>query len=472
MTLFTVEPSFDFDSCEAMCAKILARLPAIKRIFSKPIINLIDNDDVLPVETVHIINQATMLHLANHSENVANLTRKGVKPRKLLTRVYEDDYGIYENIIFCNFIDETLKYVREKIAALKDMVYANEVLDFNLLERANHLNYFLSIGKLHTGYIRDFEKYSGRAKLLYAHLQSIANTLQPRLIKPIYQKNKIRNRSLPLKKTNIFLMQKDYHQIYVLYKSLLAKKEALPVAEEPLDHAGLAQDYFLFVETIALFGILNFNFTADSTKPFSLASLDVDCAYKGWSLNLKNLGNSRLLLTVNKNHPYRILLVPRLEKASDIESSLSQEADEILEATPFEEEALDQHKVYLSVENIESFRRVQQLVLRAMVYSDERRDDCPFCHGKLLYHPKNGVYECDTCHLSIQKKTCPETGKDYFVTGIVSKKKNIISPSDFKLDERWLYERKVEGLLYFRNITKITNESAFVCPHCGKTHTD
>jgi ribosomal protein L37AE/L43A len=472
MTLFTVEPSFDFDSTEAICDRLLLALPAIKRIFSKPIINLIDNDDVLPVETVHIINQSTMLHLANHSENVANLTNKGVKPRKLLTRVYEDDYSIYENVVFCNFIDETLKYVRERIAALKDLVYANEVLDFNLLERANHLNYFLSIGKLHTGYIRDFEQYAGRAKILYAHLQTIANTIQPRLVKPIYEKNKIRNRKLELKKTNIFLMQKDYHQVYVLYKRLLAKKAETPKVEAPVDSLLLANDYFLFVETIALFGILNFNFSCDPSTRFSMEELQLSCAYKKWSLTLKSIGKTALLLEVNKNHSYRLLLVPSLEGTPEVTDEMKEEADEVVYLTPFEEDALASNKVYISVENIESFRRIQQLVLKAMVYADETHDDCPFCHGKLIYHPKSGIYECDSCHLAIASEVCPETKKSYWTTGIVSKKKNSVNPADYKLDERWLYERKVEGLLYFRNITKITDESLFVCPYCGKSHAD
>jgi ribosomal protein L37AE/L43A len=433
MTLFTVEPSFDFDSTEALADRLLAALPAIKRIFSKPIINLIDNDDVLPVETVHIINQATMLHLANHSENVANLTTKGVKPRKLLTRVYEDDYSIYENVVFCNFIDETLKFVREKIAALKDMIYANEVLDFNLLERANHLNYFLSIGKLHTGYIRDFEKYSGRAKILYDHLQTIANTLQPRLIKPIYEKNKIRNRKLALKKTNIFLMQKDYHQVYVLYKHLLLRKADTPKILPPVDEPLLQKDYFLYAETMVLFGLLNFNFSCPTSTRFTPDDLNLTCTYKKWTLHLKSLGKSALLLETNKNHPYRMLLVPSVNALPEVAPEMKEGVDEVVVLTPFEEEASSSNAIYVSIENIESFRRIQQLLLKGMVYADETHDDCPFCHGKLVYHPKSDLYECDSCHLSIAKYICPETKKAYWATGIVSKKKNVVNPADFTL---------------------------------------
>ena len=112
MTLFSIEPDYDFEKLERTIQHIKKATPAIKRIFSKPIIILKDTDDVLPVENARIINQNTLLHLANHGQYVANITNKGVKPRKLLTRLYEDDYSIYENMIFCNLVDDILSLIK------------------------------------------------------------------------------------------------------------------------------------------------------------------------------------------------------------------------------------------------------------------------------------------------------------------------------------------------------------------------
>ena len=95
MTLFSIEPDFDFKKLENLINNIKKATPAIKRIFSKPIIVLKDTDDVLPVENTRIINHNTLLHIANHGQYVSNITNKGIKPRKLLTRIYEYDYGIY-----------------------------------------------------------------------------------------------------------------------------------------------------------------------------------------------------------------------------------------------------------------------------------------------------------------------------------------------------------------------------------------
>jgi ribosomal protein L37AE/L43A len=473
LTLFTVEPNFDFAALKAMLEKIDAALPALKRIFAKPIINLTDTSDVLPVETVRIINQETMQHLANHTENASDITARGVKPRRLLTRVYEDDYSIYENVIFCNLIDAILHYIRTNVSALKDMVYANEILQFNLLERSNHLNYFLTIGKLHTGYIRDFEKYFALADELYGELQSIANVLQSRLVKPIYQKNKIRNKRLPLKKTNIFIMQKDYHQVYKLAKVFLEKKEAVAPISTPIDEQNLRKNYFNFVQTLIVFAISQFNFEADPKAVMDLNALDLSLSYKGWKVSVRNAEGKAVVVQVSKEKTYSLLFLPTLDGlwTSELEETAAKYPhQEALLTEPFEEETLEPNALFISVEAIDSFRRIQQVLLRAMVLSDAARDECPFCAGKLHKRKKDGAYECDSCHTLIQDAKCPKNGESYTYTDIASYKKIPVNPALFGKNEMWRYYRKVEASLFFRNITKITPKGEFVCPVCHEVH--
>jgi hypothetical protein len=471
LTLFTVEPDIDFAFLTTITDKVLASMPAIKRIFGKPIINLKDNDDVLPVETVRVINQATMQHLANHATDVANLTAHGVKPQKLLTQIYEDDYGIYENLIFCNFIDETIRYARHNMAYLRNLVYAKEILEFNLLERVNHINYFLTIGKLHMGYIRDFDKYYSVSKKLYTKLQAVINAIQPRLVKPVYKNNKLRNPHLPLKKTNIFLMQKDYHQVYVLYKWMLNRKPSTK-EEAPVDMATLKREYFSFVEALLIFAVGNFNFEIPEETKMHLAQLDATFAYKGWSLEIKNVANEGLLLKVSKERSYSVLLVPDAD--FDLKDPLAYfgpeyGADETIVCTPFEKEPKNGLS-FISMEDVESFRRLQQIVLRAMIYSDVKKDQCPFCSNELSYDAKNNDFACDNCRTEIHEGHCVETGKAYFYTTIGGSKRVEINRSDFGKDEQWLYNRKVESLMHFRNITPINEKGEVVCPLCGKVH--
>jgi hypothetical protein len=94
-----------------------------------------------------------------HSELWSNIKDDKLIPRKLMSIRQEDDYAIYENIVFARTVDVILRFTSRNLAVLRDMLYANREMRFNLLERENHPLYFLALGKLHTGYLRDYDKY-------------------------------------------------------------------------------------------------------------------------------------------------------------------------------------------------------------------------------------------------------------------------------------------------------------------------
>lgn len=148
--LFMIEPELSFDALEESTDVILKALPSVKRIFAQPFIHLKERDVILPVESVRIVNNNTLNHIASHSELWEDVKRGEIKPKKLLSRTYEDDYGIYENKVFCNVVDEILCFTRANIRFLKELIYANQTIEINLLERVNHLNYFLALGKPET----------------------------------------------------------------------------------------------------------------------------------------------------------------------------------------------------------------------------------------------------------------------------------------------------------------------------------
>ena len=102
LNLYAVYEQADFTEIKVASDRIRATLPAIGRIFSKPIIHLIEQDDILPVESVHFISSNAIDHIASHSELWQDVTEEGIQPRKLLSRSYADNYSIYENIVFAN----------------------------------------------------------------------------------------------------------------------------------------------------------------------------------------------------------------------------------------------------------------------------------------------------------------------------------------------------------------------------------
>ena len=125
-----------------------------------------------------------------------------------------------------------------------------------------------------------------------------------------------------------------------------------------------------------------------------------------------------------------------------------------------------QHDVlYLSAFDVDSFCRLQQLVLRGMIYSDTSRTHCAFCGGILQ---KNGdVYECEICDAEIKECICKKHGLPFYVSGI--KHRSFVVNGE-REKRRFLHDRVHEALLHFRNITPITEDGSPLCPHCKKQH--
>lgn len=473
LTLFTIEPDFDFEVLENKTDLILRALPAIKRIFAQPFIHLKEQDVILPTEAVRIINNNTIQHVSSHSELWTDVKRDEIKPVKLLTRTYEDNYGIYENLVFCNVVDDILSFARTNLRFLKELIYTNRTIEINLLERVNHLNYFLALGKLHTGYSRNFDSYYAVSTRCLNKLQYVTNTIIPRLKRPVYKNNKIRPVQLKLRKTNILSMHKEYHQVYKLAKAFAANS----ANEKPLTDVNLEElqkDYFFFCEMLSIFAIGHFNFVCDENKEMNLARLTVDFEFKNWKLKLKKVkcqSGHVINISIKNDVEYSIILIPSvLENNEELLNSVKAEfsADEYIVCCPYDD--LNEDCVTLDITNIESFRRIQQIVLRGMVYADNSREECPFCQNKLVLNEEKStkeypVYSCASCRTEIGASACPATKKPYYYTRIANLAKPLILN-----DEEWLAKRKLEAQMYFRNITELNDQAEIVCPHCRKVH--
>ncbi|HNX16471.1 MAG TPA: hypothetical protein PKO28_03835 [Bacilli bacterium] len=473
LTLFFIEPNIDFDVIGSTLELIKKSLPAMKRIFAKPIIALKDIPEVSPVELVSKTNQDTLFHLANHFNNVGNIKNGRIKPRKLLTQIYEDDYSIYENVIFCNFVDEVIRYCKKNMRYLENLLYASEVMEFNLLERVNHIDYYMALGKLHTGYIRDYHRYYDSARRLYNDCLFILNTIESRLHKPIYRQNKKRKAYRKLKKTNIFINQKDYRRVYLTYKYFIANKIVNNQKEEKVDLAKLQKNYFLFVKMLSIFSLSHFSFETKSTAKINLHRLNVDFTFKKWKINLHSVEGKYLLVTFNKDNPYRILLYPSLDSATsldEIELKKDYQYDELILVSPLHGDGQKNKPLFISMENIDSFRRIQQLLLKGMIYADKERHDCPFCLKELVFDEKKSAFVCPDCRTEIYEDTCLDSGKKYFYTKIANFKPASISALATTDYGKWFKERKIEAAYYYRNITDINEEGEIVCPECHHIH--
>ena len=454
INLFTSLEAVDFKEIDGHITEIEKTLGAIKRIFATPIIHLIDEDVLAPVEAVRLINTKTMSYASNHSELWEDLTEDGIKPRKLLTNNYRDNYAIYENIVFARCVSYCLNYARHYNRLLSDIVFANNKLEIDLLQRENHLSYYLALGKLETGYIRSFADYSDIALKLIARMEFIISVLEARLKRPVYVQARKYKGKIKLRKTNILAMHKDYQKIYRFMKKIYGND--VEEIREDID----PKEYLYYCKLLTIFSIGHFNFQMPKDDKISFKKLNLKFSFKEYQLTVKDTkvdGHPALELTFFKDKEYKMLLVPSVDNikftSSEVETHVLSpefETDDIL----------------VSINNIDSFRRIQQLLLKGMVYSSDDFDNCPFCGGKMI--KENNIYSCDVCRTEIIKTHCEEENKDYFITGIKNYK---LKPYEEELAKNKRFQKRmVEGLLHYRNITKITNDLSCVCPYCKKVH--
>ncbi|MDE6407411.1 MAG: hypothetical protein K2K48_01305 [Anaeroplasmataceae bacterium] len=472
LTLFTVDPDLNFDSLEEDINAIIKTIPAIKQIFAKPFIHLKEQNVILPTESVRIINNNTIQHISSHSELWSDVKENEIKPIKLLTRTYEDNYGIYENLFFCKTVDDILGFTRSNLRIIQELIYTNQTIEINLLERVNHLNYFLALGKLHTGYSRNFDSYYGVSIRCLNKLQYIMNTLVPRLKRPVYKNNKTRPKNLKAHKTNILSMHKDYHQIYKLSKYFSLHHIGNEKEFEEVDRVALQKNYIQFCIILSIFSIGHFNFVCDKEKEISFSRFSMNFEFKKWKLKFssKKLKEYSLLrLDLEKDTKYRILIIPTIEKETEEmlqKIQKQEEADEYIIFSPFEDV---KNSIEISMTSIESFRRIQQILLRGMIYADNKREDCPFCNHSLIVNtelsrPNQPTYECTSCRTVIKYGYCSNHKKTYHYTQIANLTKSRIE------GDAWLVKRKLEAQMYFRNITDITEDMEILCPYCNQVH--
>ncbi len=462
--IFRTSGDLDLEILAKHLSKIATALPSIIRIFQKPVIQLDELDDVLPIEAVDKINNRSLLHLSLHSELWKNIENSTVVPQKLLTTKYLDNYSIYENIVFAYTVDLILAYLSSNMRSLKYSMYTGETVKYNMLDKVNHRNYLFALGILRIEYMRDFSVYYKEARNIYGKMNRLYHVLQAYLNYRVYAANKRKYKNLRFHTTNILSMHKDYRTMFELLRFMrrIEPKQS-DVSEDAI--RGIFEEYYNYCKIILLFSAQNFGFSASKDSFINFSDLDIELEQNGWKLHLLDMKDG-FLLTLNKSKEYRIMIIPSVTMSTD-ENDIQRDYDEILYFSPL---ISNKHTIFVSRTELDSFRRIQQILLRSMIYSDDSHDICPFCGGKMERERREEteIYVCYECNTLIEKKQCPTNGRIYYATKIKD-----YSPSqkdDLQKMHLNITPDFYSELFCYRNITNMTSEGECICPYCDQEH--
>lgn len=475
LNLFDIPKEDYFERIEAALDRIIRALPAIKRVFARPIIRLRDTQEILPVEMTKIIDSHTLAHASIHTELWGDIVDGEVHPKKLLTVGRTETYVVYENIILTRVVDSVLALLARTKLLLKDVLYDYSDVHFNLLDLTYHSAFFFAIGKLRLEYVRAQKDRSQSYERCVEKIGLIERTLRPKLRTPLYLQCKKRKGALALKKSNAFRLHKDYGQVYKLALWLNGD----PQAEGPDvkdTHPSLVEtgeEYRVFCSLLSVFAVGHFNFTFPEAQRLDFTCLNASCEYVSWRLKMKAVsfeGINGLLFTFQKDGEYGICTIFGEKKKLTVASLEAFKAQVGANEYCFANASSygEPDVLYLSLFNVDSFRRIQQMLLRGMIFSDTARDICPFC-GRPL-HREEEAYDCHFCRGRIEECVCPVTGEAY-VTSTIQHFESVLGHSAAQQEKRkFLHDRYVEAQMHFRNITPTTQGGALVCPKCGGVH--
>lgn len=266
--------------------EILKDVKYLPHIFYRPKLHLKQVEEIRPASIVTRIGSESIRHLASHSEHWKGIKANGLIPERLLARILEDNYAIYENIAAKTIVDRL--YALEK-KEKEDTIDCK--MNFNLSESysqgGERQNFFDAINFLFKGF--ENSESSTTQKLIEETLEVINSILDylskcksTNLYRHIKKEKEIKG---SLKKTNIFMMDNYYKKVYQLWE-LLGKHEEI---SQILEIKELKDEYLLYVELIILFCLNYMGFKPENESETILSEkLFNHCCFKfqDWKITL------------------------------------------------------------------------------------------------------------------------------------------------------------------------------------------
>lgn len=257
ISLCTFNRKFESVTREIDVESIAECVEKFPHIFQKPKQHLKQVNEVRPAAVVSRIGQESISHLASHSEHWKGIKVNGLVPERLLARILEDDYAIYENRAVKTLVDKLYKEMKALNNENLDCSMQMDLDDGHSLS-SEQRSYFHARELLMRGMNDDSIMFNqmlldDQRKTIEHILQKLSQCRSTSLYRILKRQKPITGR---LKKTNIFMMDKYYKEAYRLWE-LLNQKQELSVFDD-IQEIGVG--YEVFCKILFVFALRYFSF--------------------------------------------------------------------------------------------------------------------------------------------------------------------------------------------------------------------
>lgn len=204
-------------------------------ISQQPRIDLQYKEQVTDIARAKRLAKDALVHLASHSECWQRQTLSGVVPKKVLARFSEDDFNIYENLLYARLLDKVERYLHHRITILEQLKNTlDEVLEFYETSKLNHFltHEICSLwGKAHDSEAN--EQVTKRLNNTFEALQKMLGTIrglkQSGLYLQVHRSAQVRGM---LHVTNILSHDPHYRHVAILWNQLEINSKKSNTPEE------------------------------------------------------------------------------------------------------------------------------------------------------------------------------------------------------------------------------------------------
>lgn len=93
----------------------------LHQISRNPRLDIRYDEEVTDVARAKRLAKGALVHLASHSECWQRQTLSGIVPKKVKARFSEDDFNIYENIVYARLLDELDRHLNKRINTIESL---------------------------------------------------------------------------------------------------------------------------------------------------------------------------------------------------------------------------------------------------------------------------------------------------------------------------------------------------------------